>query len=126
MRKQEDWKPKFLIDQNISQKIASFLSGLGFDVKTLGDLGLKGVPDTEIVEAAKKEDRIVITFDKDFGEIYYFYERGKFTVIVLYIEDQTVQNVNEVLGKFLKTSDINVIRNKLVILYENKIRLVTG
>ena len=54
MKKHEDWKPKFLIDQNIGLKTAAFLKKLGFNVKGLEDLDLKGKPDTEIVDAAKK------------------------------------------------------------------------
>lgn len=125
MKKQENWKPKFLIDQNISLKTVLFLKQLGFDVKSLGDLGLKGKSDQEIVNISKTEDRIIITFDKDFGEIYYFSERGKITAIVLYLDNQIPDNVNDVLQKFLSSVDWTAIRNKLVILYIDRVRIIT-
>lgn len=124
MRKQGYWKPKLLIDQNIGLKTVSFLKQLGFDVKSLGDLNLKGKPDTDIVDVAKSEGRVIITFDKDFGEIYYFSEKGNMAVIVLYLDDQTSENVNSVLNKFLGSSDLKTIINKLVILYKDRMRLI--
>ncbi len=124
MKRQENWKPKFLIDQNISYKTASFIKGLGFDVKTLGDAGLKGKSDTDIVSFAKREEMVIITFDKDFGEIYYFSEKGNITVIVLYLDDQTVENVNFIVGKFLSSANSNLIKNKLSIVYKDRVRLI--
>ena len=125
MKKQESWKPKFLIDQNISLKTVLFLKQLGFDVKILGGLGLKGKSDEEIVAAAKIEDRAIITFGKDFGEIYYFSEKGKITVIVLYLDNQIPENVSGVLEKFLRNVDWVAIRNKLIILYIDRMRLIS-
>ena len=124
MRKQEGWKPKFLIDQNIALKPYAFMKELGLDVKSLADLGLKGRSDQEIVLAAKNEDRILITFDKDFGAIYYFSERGKVTIIILSLDDQTSENVNSVLHKFVSHADLAELRNKLTILYQDRIRVI--
>ncbi|MBI4163668.1 MAG: DUF5615 family PIN-like protein [Candidatus Aenigmarchaeota archaeon] len=125
MKRQDNWKPKFLIDQNISPKTLSFLKDLGFDAKGLADFGLGGKEDEEIFGVAEREGRTVITFDKDFGEIYYFSEGKKVSVIVLYLDDQTHENVNAILKKFLENTDLEPIKNKLVILYKDRIRLAS-
>jgi len=67
MKKQEGLKPRILIDQNIGLKTGYFLKSLGLDVKTLADLNLRGKEDIEISLAAEKENRTIITFDKDLG-----------------------------------------------------------
>ncbi len=125
MKKQESSKPKFLIDQNIGLKTIYFLRSLGFYVKSLADLDLRGKEDIEIVEKAKSENMIIITSDEDFGEIYYFCEGGKITIIVLYLDDQTSENVNMVLKTFLESVDFEGIKNKLVILYKDRMRVIT-
>src|SRR5512144_2177385 len=43
---------------------------------------------------AKREQRVIVTLDQDFGEIYYLRERGRVGVLVLRLRDQTVASVN--------------------------------
>ena len=125
MKKQENSKPKFLIDQNIGFKTINFLRGLGFDVKSLADVSLRGKEDIEIIQTAQRAGRIVITFDKDFGEIYYFSSNSDISVIILYLDDQTSENVNTVLKTF-ESVDFEHIKNKLVILCELPATKVAG
>lgn len=71
-------KLKFLLDANISSETAIFLRSLGFGVKSLIEEGLGTVGDQEVAAMAMKERRILITFDLDFGELYYFSSRKVF------------------------------------------------
>src|SRR3989338_11318280 len=95
MKKTGSWK--LLADLNISIKTVSFLQSLGFDIKRI-DKSLS--EDKDVVYLAKKEQRTIITFDKDFGEIYYFHQEKSFAVIVLALEDQTSEAVNSALNQF--------------------------
>ena len=65
--KPSNWK--LLADLNISVATVNFFSSLGYDIKRVSPL-LK--TDEEVVNLAQKEQRTILTFDKDFGEIYYF------------------------------------------------------
>lgn len=94
--------PKFLLNANISPETASFLRNLGFDVKCLLEENLGTITDEEVVSLAKKEGRIIITFDLDFGQIYHLREQGKVGIIVLRLKDQTVESANAALEKFFK------------------------
>jgi len=60
---------KFLIDENISPLVAEQLRALGYDVKHVREVGLKGHSDNEIMEYAKREGRSLITLDADFADI---------------------------------------------------------
>ncbi|MEO0115848.1 MAG: DUF5615 family PIN-like protein [candidate division WOR-3 bacterium] len=68
---------KFLANETISHKTAQYLRELGFDIDSIYERGLSGTEDPEIADLAEKEKRIIITFDKDFGEIYYFSPKRK-------------------------------------------------
>ena len=55
---------KFLIDENVPLPLGSALRRLGFDVRRAP---LK-TPDSKIASQARKEGRILLTFDHDFAD----------------------------------------------------------
>lgn len=117
---------RFLLDANISPETAEFLRSLDFDVRSLIEDGLGGLDDSAVVRIASRERRVVITFDLDFGERYYFAAPKKFGVIILRLDDQRVEIVNAVLTKFL-TSYRHVLlehRNRLAIVRETDARII--
>ena len=103
---------KFLLDANLSPITSKYLTKLGFNSKSITEEKLGYLKDIEIVKIAKKEDRIIITFDLDFGEIYHYKELNKVGIIVLRLENQTPENVNSVLKQFL-SKDIEKLRQHL-------------
>jgi len=111
---------KLLADLNISLKTVAFLQFLGLDIKRI-DKSLN--TDDDVIELAKKENRVILTFDKDFGEIYHFRESKKISVIILYLKNQTSEEVNKILERFFDQFKFEKIENKLVIVYENKCRI---
>jgi predicted nuclease of predicted toxin-antitoxin system len=75
---------KLLLDANLSVQTTAYLvDTFGFDVKHVKDLLPIGSSDDEVLAAAKREQWVVISFDQDFGEIYYLRERGRFGAISL-------------------------------------------
>jgi len=77
---------------------------------------------------AKREGRIILTHDLDFGEIYYFAEGGEVGIVVLRLRHQTVEAVNDVLERFLKGEVLSKeeLQHALVILSENTYRVYRG
>jgi predicted nuclease of predicted toxin-antitoxin system len=59
---------RFLIDENISPVIGDALRNCGHDV-IAATVVCPGQPDRRVVEIAKAEGRVVISEDKDFGEL---------------------------------------------------------
>jgi predicted nuclease of predicted toxin-antitoxin system len=60
---------RFLCDMGVSTGVVTWLRQLGHDAKHLRDEGLHRLPNGEIFDKAGAEQRIVLTFDLDFGEI---------------------------------------------------------
>ncbi len=119
---------KFLLDANLSPETSEYLvKTFDLDVIDLISEDKATLKDNEVVKLAKRNNRVIITFDLDFGEIYHFKEKGKLGVIVLRLENQTVESVNKVLYKFFKTQAKSVdLDNSLVILEEDKVRIDSG
>ncbi len=57
-----------LADENVPQDVVTALNADGHDVTSMRDVG-PGSLDSQVLALAVSEDRIVLTFDKDFGEL---------------------------------------------------------
>lgn len=62
---------KFLLDQNVEGRILTFLSGQGHDATRVGVDYPPGLPDEDVLATAHAEQRILITNDRDFGELIF-------------------------------------------------------
>lgn len=113
---------KLLIDENISPKTAEFLEKQGYDVKSVRDNNL-GANDKEVVELALKQNRIIITLDDDFGEIYYFSNEKALKVSIIKPTKQKISFINQILDKQLPK--IEEEEYGLFIIRENQIRKLT-
>ena len=63
---------KIKLDENIPVRLASALATLGHDVDTAASEGLKGRPDVDVWNAARNEERFLITEDLDFSDVRQF------------------------------------------------------
>ncbi len=117
---------KFLLDANLSPIAASCLRKLKFDTRSITEANLGHLKDIEVVKIAKREKRIIITFDLDFGEIYHRSEQGNVGIVVLRLKNQTPENVNYVLGQFLSQNTEKLKENlqSLIIIKDKNIRFV--
>ena len=118
---------RFLLDANLLPETAAYLRAtFGFDVVDLLTLGQSHLTDREIVAMAKRESRVVITFDLDFGKIYHRWERGQIGAMVLRLEDQTVESVNLVLGRFFANVATTVsLERSLIVVDESRVRITS-
>lgn len=113
---------KLLIDENISPEITKNLRTLGYDVSSARE-SCKGCPDEEIVEIAKKEERTIITFDLDFGELYR--NLGVSSIVLRLKTKNPAVVLNHLLNFFKTMSDQKIdMKNKLAVIKEGKIRLI--
>jgi predicted nuclease of predicted toxin-antitoxin system len=61
---------KFKTDENLPIEAASTLRHYGFDAETVWDESLSGAGDGTIANKVREEERILLTLDLDFGNIY--------------------------------------------------------
>jgi predicted nuclease of predicted toxin-antitoxin system len=118
----------FLADENISPESADHLEALGYSCRSLRRDGPRGLTDAEIIVLAKGEERVILTQDLDFGEIYYLAGEGKIGILVLRLRYQTVEAVNATLERFLRSAalDEEVLRRSLVVVSEIWYRVYRG
>jgi predicted nuclease of predicted toxin-antitoxin system len=82
-------KIKFIADANIEKSIVDCLRANGCDVKWVAECA-PAMIDSEILKIARREKRILITNDKDFGELVFLQKQLAAGVILFRIKGQQV------------------------------------
>ncbi|HEY9702480.1 MAG TPA: DUF5615 family PIN-like protein, partial [Allocoleopsis sp.] len=77
---------KFLADMGVSPLTVKALCELGYDAIHLCEQGLERLSDTLIMSKAKSENRIVLTFDLDFGDLLAYSGDSLPSVIIFRLE----------------------------------------
>jgi len=116
---------RFLLDENLSHETATYLRELGHSANTVAQFGLSGVSDIHIARKAVEDQLVIVTFDLDFGAMYYFGTDDRLCVIVLRIRDQTVESVNRELRRISNSGILEqeAFRDALIIVSETNIRI---
>jgi len=92
---------KFLANENIPLATVFRLRKEGFDVSSVG-LDAPSITDREVVRIATDENRTVITFDRDYGELIYRYGfRPPAGVIYLRMQNYQPEEPAELILKLL-------------------------
>ena len=60
---------KFLLDHNLSPKVAAPLRAAGHDVTVAREVSLRSASDEVVIAAARREGRVLVSADTDFGAI---------------------------------------------------------
>lgn len=115
---------KFLVDQNLSPRVAVVLKAAGHDATHTSDLGLATAPDVEVIARARDEDRILLTADADFGTI--LASTGAIRPSVVYvrrINGRRVEQIVELVLDNLAQLEESLRLGSLVVLGEGDARI---
>ncbi|KAF0158857.1 MAG: hypothetical protein FD159_944 [Syntrophaceae bacterium] len=77
---------KFLVDVGVGKKVENWLTENGYDVRSVRDID-SCARDSQIVKWAFDDQRMIITMDKDFGELVFNTGNQHAGVLILRLED---------------------------------------
>jgi predicted nuclease of predicted toxin-antitoxin system len=86
---------KFKLDENLPVSAAAILTGAGHDVDTVGQEGLSGAPDPDVVAAASAAGRVLISLDVGLADIRAYPPGSHGGIVVLRLSDQSAGAVSK-------------------------------
>lgn len=92
---------RFLVDECTEPVVARWLRSQGHDASSVYEEN-RGLDDDSILEKANTENRILITNDKDFGELIFREQKTHKGVILLRLRDEQAVNKISVLKRLLR------------------------
>jgi len=109
---------KFFADENIAPRVIRALRAEGFPVISVHEADLISAPDEEILKAAQKANAIILTHDKDFGNLIRQLDQLHGGVILLRFRNQSPNNVIKHLIPFLRAVRGKNLQNRLTVMRE--------
>jgi predicted nuclease of predicted toxin-antitoxin system len=107
----------------VHRLVVDWLEAQNHEVAHLRDLGLHTLPDRKIFEKAVAEQRVILTFDLDFGEIT-AYAKGKRAGVVLFrLHNTRAQHVIERLSRVLSESSTALGEGAIIIVEDGRHRV---
>ena len=73
---------KFLLDESVDARVAVYLRSRGHDVTAIFE-DRPSLPDHDVLSIASSEQRILVTNDRDFGELIFRHRQAHAGVIYL-------------------------------------------
>ena len=111
---------RLLADENISHKTIKIIKQLGIDITSVRET-TPGATDREVVKIANREKRVIITFDKDFGEIIVRNGLKAPGLILLRIKNKTPEEAAKRILDVVKRGI--PLEGRIVVIQEKRIRI---
>ncbi len=111
----------FLVDENVEFSVVRYLREKGYDVLSIAEM-YPSLDDASILMMAAKEKRMVITSDKDFGNLVFREKLPSSGVILFRMKDQSSPKKVEIV-KILLENYLNQLASNFVTISDAKIRI---
>jgi predicted nuclease of predicted toxin-antitoxin system len=112
---------KFLLDENVDIRLAAYLTGQGHDVTAIGRDYPASLPDSTVLTIAEREARILITNDRDFGELIIRQARHHVGVLFLRLGTVDLATLIARISSVLTTHSAQL--DQLIVITDRRIRV---
>lgn len=114
---------KIFANENLFDPIIEYLRSIGHDVLSIREAGLCGISDDEVYQLACKENRMIITMDKDFSRMFRFPPEACGGIIVVKIYRRKVDETLNIFKKYYMDVKEEDMKGKLVIITPEGVRI---
>lgn len=106
---------KLLANENFPYKSIIYLLEKGYDIISIG-MDNPSILDAEVMLIAMKEERVILTFDRDYGELIFKHNyKPDWGVIFLRIEEFEPIDPGLIIEKILLNSELDLRRALTVV-----------
>ena len=97
---------KLLANENFPLASVLYLREQGYDIVHIGE-SFMGIEDKEVIDKAIAESRLILTFDRDYGELIYKYGyKPEMGIIYLHIDEFTPDEPGKMIAEILENKDL--------------------
>lgn len=82
---------RFIVDESAGTGVVEYLRSVGHDVSAVTET-MPQANDLDIMERAPSERRVIVTNDKDFGELIFRSAKAHHGVVLLRLHDESLGN----------------------------------
>ena len=111
---------KLLADENIPKKTVDTLRQEEIDIVSVAESS-PGMNDRTILEQANRDNRVIVTFDKDFGELVFRESLSVRGLILLRFTPISPNQIAERIQSVL--TQVTPIEDKIIVVEEDRIRV---
>ncbi len=112
---------RFLVDECTGPAVAQWLRLQDHDVVSVFD-EIRGADDRNVIQKAYEQNRILITNDKDFGELVFREKKPHKGVILLRLEDERPANKIVVLQRLIEKYE-KFLHGNFIVVTETTVRI---
>lgn len=111
---------EFLVDSCISSFAVKDLRSAGYPVVWIPETG-KDPGDEAILQRAVEEERILVTADKDFGDLVFIFEKPHYAIIRLV--DIPARDQGTILLRLIQTHPRDIQNHSLITVDRHRVRV---
>jgi predicted nuclease of predicted toxin-antitoxin system len=111
------------LDENLPADAAEPLRALGHDVETVVGEGLAGSPDGEVVSAAGREGRMLMTLDRGMADIRAYPPGSHPGIVVFRLDDQAAPALVATFESFATNHDLHDLAGCVTIVRGHLVRI---
>jgi predicted nuclease of predicted toxin-antitoxin system len=115
---------RFLIDECVHGDVTAYLRSTGHDVVYIAEIA-SGSQDEDILKKAVEEGRILITNDKDFGDLVFRSGQPHHGVLLFRLKNESAPNQVNILASLLEQHSDD-IAGQFAVVQEGRLRIRGG
>ena len=109
--------------ENLPGEARAAAMALGHDVETVLDEALGGAGDHAVLAAASREDRLLVTLDRGFGDVRRYPPGSHRGIAIIRVEPQDAPTVTAAVTQFLSNEGLGDLTGCLVVVRGRLIRV---
>jgi predicted nuclease of predicted toxin-antitoxin system len=111
-------------DENIAARAVQLLRNAGHDVATVYEQALSGSSDQAVYQICCEEDRVLITLDRDFGQVQRFPPKDTAGIVVLELGGAaSIRLLHARITEFLTLAETRPVSGTLWIVEPGRVRV---